>query len=127
MGRGRANGTTTSHDRAEARPTDATDGQPLGRESSVARLTSPTFNKGGSERGRPGAPPYRPDPNQYSIPWTTGMDAARTRTSRQLGHRRSACFFRREANLDEDPRAFQEDHDNMEQFLGDCNTYFEVF
>ena len=72
-------------------------------------------------RGRPRAPPYRLDPDYYSIPRPPGIgltgewDATNAPTF--LGVKPILMTL----------ESFKGEHDDMDRFIGDCNTYFEVF
>ncbi len=79
------------------------------------------------QRGRPGALPYRPDPDQYSIPRPPGWAPPGQGPVGDWDADELPAFLGVRLLLMKVPEPFEGEHDDMERFLRDCNTYFEVF
>ncbi len=75
-----------------------------------------------NQRGRPGAPPYRPNPDRYSIPRPPGQGPVGDWDADE-----PPAFLQSRPVIMKLPEPFGEEHDNMDRFLGDCNAYFETY
>ncbi len=78
-------------------------------------------------RGQPGAPPYRPDPDYYSIPRPPGWGPPGQGPIGEWNQADTPAFLGVKPILMKVPNPFEGEHDDMDRFIGDCNTYFEVF
>ncbi len=78
-------------------------------------------------RGRPGAPPYRPDPDYYSIPRPPGWLPPGDGPVGNWTADDPPAFLGVKPILIKMPEPFEGEHDDMERFIGDCHAYFEVF
>ncbi len=78
-------------------------------------------------RGRPGAPPYRPDPDHYSIPRPLGWGPPGLGPVGEWDANDQSTFLGVKPILMKMPKPFEGEHDDRDRFLGDSNTYFEVF
>lgn len=79
------------------------------------------------QRGRPGAPPYRPDPDHYSISRPPGWVPLGQGPVGEWDVNDEPAFLGSKPILMKTPEPFKGDHDDMDRFLGDCHTYFEVY
>ncbi len=78
-------------------------------------------------RGQPGAPPYQPDPDYYSIPRPPGWGLPGQGPIGEWNQADAPAFLGVKPILMKVPDPFEGEHDDMDPFIGDCNTYFEVF
>ncbi len=80
-----------------------------------------------NQRGRPGAPPYRPDPDHYSIPQLPGWTPPGDRPVGDWDVNEPPAFLQARPIIMKLPEPFEGEHDDMERFIGDCTAYFETF
>ncbi len=80
-----------------------------------------------NQRGRPGAPPYRPDPDHYSIPRPPGWGPPGHGPIGEWDATKLPAFLQSRPVIMKLPEPFEGEHDDMDRFLGDCNTYFETY
>ncbi len=80
-----------------------------------------------NQRGRPRAPAYRPDPDHYSIPRPPGWTPPGNGPVGDWDADEPPAFLQARPIIMKLPEPFEGEHDDMERFLGDCNTYFEMF
>ncbi len=80
-----------------------------------------------NQRGRPGAPTYRPDPDHYSIPRPPGWGPPGQGPVGEWDANEPPAFLSARPILMKLPEPFEGEHDDMDRFIGDCNTYFETF
>ncbi len=78
-------------------------------------------------RGRPGALPYRPDPNYYSIPRPPGWGPPPNGPMGEWDANDTPAFLGVKPTLMKTPEPFEGEHNDMDRFIGDCHAYFEVF
>ncbi len=81
----------------------------------------------GQTRGLPGPPPYCPDPNQYSVPRPPNWTPLGQGPISNWDIDDKPAFLGIKPILIKTPKPFKGEHDDMDRFLRDCNTYFEVF
>ncbi len=79
-----------------------------------------------NQRGRPGAPPYRPDPDHYSIPRPPGWMPPGQGPIGEWDDNDPPAFLTSRPIIMKLPEPFAGEHDDMDRFLGDCNAYFET-
>ncbi len=80
-----------------------------------------------TQRGRPGAPAYHPDPDHYSIPRPTGWTPPGLGPVRNWDADEPPTFLSARPVMMKLPKPFEGEHDDMDRFIGDCNTYFKTF
>ncbi len=80
-----------------------------------------------NQRGRPGAPPYQPDPDRYSIPRPPGWAPPGGRPVGDWDADEPLAFLQARPIIMKIPEPFEGEHDDMDRFIGDCNAYFEMF
>ncbi len=78
-------------------------------------------------RGQPRAPLYQPDPDYYSILRPSGWGPLPNRPMGEWDAADAPTFLGVKLILMHTPEPFEGEHDDMDRFIGDCNTYFEVF
>ncbi len=78
-------------------------------------------------RGGPGALPYRPDPDRYLIPRPPRWTPLGQGPIGNWDADDQPAFLGVRPILMKTPEPFKGNHDDMDCFIGDCNTYFEVF
>ncbi len=77
--------------------------------------------------GRPGAPAYRPDLDRYSIPRPPGWAPPGDGPVGDWDANEPPAFLQSRPVIMKLPEPFEGEHDDMDRFIGDCNTYFETF
>ncbi len=78
------------------------------------------------DRGRPGRPPYRPDPDNFSIPRPPGYAPPEQGSIGSWNKDSSPPFLGVKPIIVKVPSPFVGAHNDIQRFLGDCTTYFEV-
>ncbi len=80
-----------------------------------------------TQRGRPGAPAYAPDPDHYSIPRPPGWLPPGQGPVGDWDADEPPGFLSARPIMMKLPEPFEGEHDDMDRFIGDCNAYFEMF
>ncbi len=77
--------------------------------------------------GRPSCPPYQPDQDRFSVPRPPGYDPPDQGPVGAWDTDAMHSFLSIKPILVKTPTLFKGEHDDIDQFIGDCLTYFKAF